>query len=240
MKRTIAGTLVFLFTTSPLPAVKTPIEVRVEVTEIDRNKASSVGAEWLDSIELSERSVPGLVSIGGADRVTALHADVHFLVQEGAAEILANPNLITDSGTTATFHAGGEIPYVTSATLGTTHVEFKPYGVMLEVRPKLLPDGLIQMKIRAGVSAPDVTNGVVLSGTTVPALSEREVTSNVTLSPGATITLAGLVQTHNSTVERGVPFLRRIPFLGALFRWRKKNFWRTTIVIFVTPRLIDI
>ena len=55
----------------------------------------------------SERAPAGVVSVGAVGRVTALKADLHFLIEEGAAELLANPNLVTDSGSPATFHAGG-------------------------------------------------------------------------------------------------------------------------------------
>jgi pilus assembly protein CpaC len=214
---------------------KMPIEVRVEVAEVDHSKASTLGVEWPDSIGAVETSRAGVVSLGSFDRLTDFQGTLHFLMQEGAAELLANPNLMTDSGTTATFHAGGEIPYITSAALGATHVEFKPYGVNLNVRPTVLDSGQIGMVIKASVSSPDAPNGVSLSGNRVPAILEREVTSNVTVSAGETITLAGLVQTHKEELKRGVPILRKIPLLGALFRWTQKNYRRTTVVMFVTP-----
>ncbi len=153
-----------------------PLEIKVEVTEVDHSKASRLGIEWLNSAAFAEASPAGLVAIGSVGRLTPLRADLHFLVEEGAAELLANPNLITDSGTAASFQAGGEIPYITSASLGATHVEFKPYGVALNVRPTLLKSGLIRMRVTASVSAPDPTNGVLLSGNAVPALLERKVT----------------------------------------------------------------
>lgn len=217
---------------------KVPIEVQVEVNEVDNSKAASLGIDWINTISLAESAPAGIVALGPIERTTPLQADVHFLVEEGAADLLANPNLVTDSGTPATFHAGGEIPYITSSSLGTTHVEFKSYGVKLNVQPTLLADGHIQMRLRAGVSAPDPSNGAQLSGNAVPALLDREVTSNVTVRPGLTMTLAGLVQTQKTEVSSGVPVLRRIPLLGALFRWRRTNFHRTTIIMFVTPRVI--
>ncbi len=218
-------------------AKKTPIKVRVEVAEVDHSKASSLGVQWGDSISIAETSRAGVVSLGAIDRLTDVQATLHYLMQEGAAELLANPNLMTDSGTAATFHAGGEIPYITSAALGATHVEFKPYGVELNVKPTVLESGQITMQVKAAVSSPDAANGVLLSGNRVPALLEREVTSNVTVEPGQTITLAGLVQTHREEVKRRVPVLGRIPLLGMLFRWTQRNYRRTTVIMFVTPLL---
>jgi len=217
---------------------KGPIEVQVEVTEVDQSKATRLGVEWLTDISASEKSPPGLLAVGSIGRLSALQADLHFLIQEGAAELLANPNLVADSGAEASFHAGGEIPYITTAALGTSNVEFKPYGVGLKVQPVLLPSGQIQMNVEASVSSPDQTNGVGLSGNTVPALLERKVVSKVTVSPGATMTLAGLVQTHKERAQGGVPILRRIPLIGMLFRWKKESFRKTTVIVFVTPKLL--
>lgn len=213
---------------------KIPLEVKVEVTEVDNTRAASLGVDWVDSVAIREQP-QGLAQLGRFDRVPGLQADLRFLMESGAAELLANPNLVTDSGTTATFHAGGQIPYITNSSIGTTHVEFKPYGVLLKVQPTLLKSGKIRMKVQASVSAPDPTNGVNLSGNTVPALLEREVSSSVTLNAGATVALAGLVQIQKEETARGVPILRRIPLLGAFFRWKRTSYRRSTIIIFVTP-----
>ena len=135
---------------APALAQKIPIEVQVEVNEVDNAKAASLGVDWIDSVVLQEASPAGVVSLGSVARLTGLKADLHYLMEEGAAQLLANPNLVTDSGTDATFHAGGEIPYITSSSLGTTHVEFKSYGVTLAVRPTLQADARDGWQFRDG------------------------------------------------------------------------------------------
>lgn len=217
------------------PAPRIPVEVKVEVAEVDHAKAARVGVDWLDKIEFVERRPAGVSSLGSFVRATPIRAELNFLVEEGAAELLANPNLITDSGTTASFHAGGQIPYITVNSLGSSNVEFKPYGVSMKVRPDVREGGQIEMAIEASISAPDQTNGVVFSGNTVPAILSREVATHVTVEPGTTTTLAGLVQSVKEKTVQGVPFLRRIPLLGIFFRWKREESRRSTIVMFVTP-----
>jgi len=223
-----------------LPARRPAVEIKVEVTEVDNVKASRLGVEWLDTVAFEEAAPAGIVAVGPVERLTNLHADLHLLVEEGAAELLANPNLVTDSGTTAVFHAGGQMPYITSTSLGSSNVQFKSYGVALEVSPRVTKERMIQMKIRASVSAPDPANSVALSGNSVPAIMVRDVSSNVTVRPGATITLAGLVQTQTENRQSGVPILRRIPLLGWFFRWHIRSHRRTTVIMFVTPRLAEL
>jgi pilus assembly protein CpaC len=216
-----------------------PVEILVEVNEIDEGKAARLGVEWPVRFRFAETNGT-TVGVGSIERLTNLQADIHLLIEEGAAESLASPNLVTDSGTQASFHAGGQIPYATTSSLGASNVQFKDYGVIVSILPVVLEDGRIRMKVKASVSAPDSTNAAVVSGTAVPALREREVESNVTLRAGTTMMLAGLAQTQKESVVSGVPVLRRIPLLGALFRWKRTNERRTTIIVFVTPRLVPI
>lgn len=239
MKRRLLAAVVFL---TPLPAAAArgaPVEVQIEVTEVDQTKAARLGVQWPSRTQFAETGGTAL-GVGSVARLTLLQADVHYLMEEGAAELLANPNLVTDSGTSASFHAGGQLPYVTSSSLGASHVEFKPYGVIVSAQPVILADGRIRIKVKASVSSPDQANGTVVGGLAVPALREREVASNVTLPSGATLMLAGLVQDEKERVVSGVPVLRRIPVLGALFRWKRTNERRTTIIVFVTPKVVPL
>ncbi len=214
------------------------IQIGVEVVEVDEHKSQTLGIEWLSSLHVNEADVPAVLTLGTLTR-DHIFADLHALLQEGAADLLANPKLVTRDGTTATFHAGGEIPYITSASLGTTTVEFKPYGVHLQISPRVSPDGKIALSLEAEVSAPDTQNSVSLSGNTVPGISSREIRSDLTMEGGTTLTLAGLIQNEKQWTRRGVPFLSKIPLLGYLFSRKVQINKRTSIVVFVTPRVLE-
>src|SRR5262245_29643395 len=118
--RSIIASLLILSAISAAEA-SIPIEVLVEVSEIDDSKASRLGVEWFSKAQFAEEG-GSVVGVGSIRRLSALQADLHFLIEEGAAEMLASPNLVTDSGTPASFHAGGQLPYVTSTSLGATNV----------------------------------------------------------------------------------------------------------------------
>lgn len=215
------------------------IEISVEVTEVNNQKANDLGIQWLNSLQIHEGQIPGIFAIGQLQRLTPFSADLAFLVSKGAAELLANPKLVTDAGSPATFRAGGEIPYIASGSLGSTNVDFKAFGVTLQILPQLTSEGDIRVNIRAGVSSIDSTSGTTLSGNTVPGLLEREVSSLVTVKSGTTITLAGLVQKKREKTSQGVPVLSWIPIVGRLFSHEKWQDTKTTLVIFVTPRVME-
>lgn len=219
------------------PGPKPLIQISVEVVEVDEQKSQNLGVQFPGTLNVTENSVPSLLKIGNVMR-DPLTATLQFLEQHGAADVLANPKLVAKDGTAAVFHAGGQLPYATSGSLGTVSVEFKPYGVDLKINPHLNEQNQIDMSIEAEVSGPDNTNSVTLSGNTVPGIRSRQVTSQLTMEPGTTLTLAGLIQTDKEWTRAGVPGLMHIPLLGYLFSYRTLTNSRTSIVIFVTPTLL--
>src|SRR5258708_147650 len=128
------------------------IQIGVEVVEGDEKKRERVGGQWINAVIFAE--TPSVLNIGTITR-TQIKAAVEALIQEGAADLLANPKLVTRNGTTATFHAGGEIPYVVSSGLGNVTVEFKPYGVNLQINPKLNEENKIVLTVNAEITWPE-------------------------------------------------------------------------------------
>lgn len=163
-----------------------------------------------------------------------LNATLQALEQNGRATVLAEPQLSTRSGYKATFHAGGEIPYSVASVNGVT-VQFKPYGVRLDIEPRVARSGAIRAVIDAEVSSIDTS----VSSTNGPALLTRRTRTEFNVKPGETIVLSGLLQRNSSTDVEALPFLGDIPLLGALFRSRRFQDKETELVMFVTPRLVD-
>src|SRR5258705_10345117 len=83
------------------------IQIGVEVVEVDELKLQNLGVQWLDSLRVTERDVPALLTLGTLTR-DAVFADLRFMEQEGAADLLANPKLVARDGTDATLHPGGD------------------------------------------------------------------------------------------------------------------------------------
>lgn len=232
----ILGGLLWICSASAKAEVpSTPlIQIAVEVVEVDELKATSLGIQWLSRLHAEEEVVSSFLKVGTFMR-EALFADLRFLEQEGAANLLANPKLVARDGSSASFHAGGEIPYATVASQGSVSVEFKTYGVQLSVRPHLNEKELIELSVTAEVSGPDTQNSVTLSGNSVPGIRSRRVSSDITLKPGSTLTLAGLLQNDQEWTRQGVPGLMHIPVLKYAFSHKVRSNRRTSVVIFVTP-----
>jgi len=163
-----------------------------------------------------------------------LNAQLNLMEQNGTAVILAQPTLSARSGTKATFLAGGEFPYSVSNINGTTIV-FKPYGIRLDIEPRVDHNGVIRAKIMSEVS--DIDTSIPTTGG--PALRTRKTETEFNVMEGGTIVLSGLLRRDISTSVDKVPFLGDIPVLGALFRSKRFQNNETELVVFVTPVAVD-
>lgn len=163
-----------------------------------------------------------------------LNAQLRLLEQNGSASILAQPILSTRSGSEASFLAGGEFPYSVSNINGTT-IQFKPYGIRLEITPTVDHNGVIRARIMSEVSDLDLS----VAAASGPALRTRKTETEFNVMEGGTIVLSGLLTRDISASIDKVPVLGDMPILGALFRSRRFQNNETELVVFVTPYAVD-
>lgn len=236
------------------------VQLRVRITEVDRNITQQLGINW-SSLGASGNFIGGLfsgrqlftnnafnLSPTGAFSVLAgfragsatIEGVLDALDQEGLVTMLAEPNLTAMSGQTASFLAGGELPVPVpqSGRTSTITVEYKPYGVSVNFTPTVLADNRISLKVRPEVSELDPNNSITLNAIVVPALSVRRMETTVELSSGQSFAIGGLLQSRASDVLAQLPGLARLPVLGKLFS--SKNFLskKTEVVIIVTPYIV--
>lgn len=150
------------------------------------------------------------------DRGTRADAIVRALEQKGLARRLAEPNLVTLSGETANFLAGGEFPFPIDSGNNTITVEFKRFGVALDFTPTVLGDGLINLKIAPEVSELDPTGGVTINGSVIPGIVVRRASTSVELRDGQSFAVAGLLQNKNVRNTQQLPWIGSVPVLGTL------------------------
>ena len=234
------------------------VQITAEIVEVDNTKMNEVGIKWEEIFAGTELSYHGETGtyrhqgstaqtnvpvyrwdkLGKIRRTGAVRASLKLLEDKGAAHTMANPKLITESGSEATFLAGGEIP-VPVQTEDGIGIEWKEYGVSLDIKPTALAKKKIRANVKASVTSLDWTNAVTTAQTITPALKTRTVSSRMTVEDGDTIVIAGLVQTQKEKSISGIPGLCKIPGVGLLFGRTKWVNNKTTVVIFVTLSLTE-
>lgn len=193
----------------------------------------------------TNKTVPGPAGdpfgVAGGVSVTSnsISGILQALERNGMVRVLAEPNLTAVSGESAKFLAGGEFPIPSGRdNQGNISIEFKPFGVGLGFTPVVLSDGRINLRLSTEVSQISSETSVTLQNLIIPGLTVRRAETSVELPSGGSLVIAGLLQSDLQKSIDGIPGLKDIPVLGALFRSSDYQNNETELVIIVTPYLV--
>jgi pilus assembly protein CpaC len=164
---------------------------------------------------------------------TEITSRINFLEKNGSALTLASPRLSARSGGVAELTVGGEVPVVTSSINGPS-VEYKEFGIILNISPQIYGSDRVAAKVMAEISQLDKANQVG----DYPAFKTRRTDNEVQLKIGETLVLSGLVNKDTQQTYEGVKWLQDIPVLGPFFRNKSFKGGQTELVIFITPELM--
>ncbi len=224
--------------------------LRVRISELSKSAIKDMSAAYtlLDPVNIGGAALSflgGFGAVGGGIlRIVNPNdytATFSWLETQGLAKTLAEPNLLTVSGESASFLAGGEFPIPINQDNGSTTVEFRTFGVSLSFVPVVLGTGTISLKLQTEVSQIDTGTAVSLNAGNgsfvVPGLSTRRAQSTIELPSGGSIMIAGLLQNDIVQTMEGIPGLMNVPILGTLFRSPHFQRQETELVVTVSAYL---
>ena len=172
-----------------------------------------------------------------------LGTTIKALEQKGVAEVLAEPNVLTENGRQGSFLAGGEfpVPVVQGGSGGvgaSITIQYREFGVRLNFIPTITPSGSIRLQVAPEVSALDYSNAITISGFNIPALTTRKVKTDVELDEGQSFAIGGLLDKTVTDTFSKVPFIGDIPILGNFFKSKSTTRANTELVVIVTPEIV--
>ena len=180
---------------------------------------------------------------GGTAGNTAFRYFVNALRQNNLLRVLAEPNLVAMSGQEASFLAGGEFPIPVPQTgVGggsTITIEYREFGVRLNMVPVVLGNGRIRLKLNPEVSDLDFSSPLTIQGSRIPIVNKRTVSTTIELADGQSFAIAGLLDHAVAATKDVTPGLGDIPVLGTLFRSVRYERRETELVVLVTPKLVE-
>jgi general secretion pathway protein D len=183
---------------------------------------------------------------GSAGQVIGM---LNLLGQDTDVNVLSTPHVMASDGKIARVEIGNEVPVITqtvstptSITTGSTFstsnsVQYRPTGILLEVKPSITSAGRVSLSISQEVSS--VGNAVAAGGSEYPSFQKRKVTTDATIEDGKTIMLAGLIEDRGNDTVTGVPGLKDVPVFGTLFGTTKKTRNKTELLITITPYIVN-
>lgn len=180
----------------------------------------------------------------GSDGLNKGEATIKAFERVGLVRTLAEPNLTSVNGESASFLAGGEFPVPTGRDRdGNISIEYKPYGVSLAFRPVVMTGGRISLQVKVEVSELTSQGGFTVgagtaSALTLQGLQVRRSENTVELPSGGAMMIAGLLQESTRQAIDSLPGMATMPVLGSLFRSRDYLSGETELVVIVEPYLV--
>ncbi|WBQ12786.1 hypothetical protein L2D00_13160 [Hyphomonadaceae bacterium BL14] len=225
-------------------------EVLIEVTVAE----VTLTDEWdmgLDAVFDSEAAArfAATINSGGGLSGTVNTGQVSLSGSANASNnqihILSTPRIVIRSGLDAVVQVGTDVPIITSQRAAPTQVggstdvlqsvQYRSTGIILNVSPRVYSNNRIDLAIDLEVSNAEPNDTADISS---PLISNRSISSELTLQDGQTAVLGGLIENRFTRGRSGVPFLKDIPFLGAPFRSDRLSAGRSMLVVFVTPYVL--
>ncbi|OOO03512.1 MAG: Type II secretion system protein D [Chromatiales bacterium USCg_Taylor] len=240
-----------------------PLQVLIEATVVDITLTDDLryGIEWLfrNSAPGSGNIGQGKLDLAGLDAIAPgfsyalmsgnrVRAVLNALADQGKLNVLSSPSLMVLDNQTATIKVVDEVPVITQARtpVDTVNqdsidqlqsVEFKEVGVILEVTPRVNLGGRITLDLSQEVSEVDRTPARVNTAGN-PSFIQRNVQTTVTVQSGESLVLGGLISETKIQSNSGIPFLKDIPVLGALFSQTRDFTDRQELIVLLTPRAV--
>ncbi len=187
-------------------------------------------------------SLPGgfsyLAKLGGDLDVT-----VTAMANDNKARVLQRPRIQTSNGMQANIFVGESRPYPSGSYYGGgayggySSIQQMPIGVTLSVTPLINQEGLVVMDVDQQIDSVAGTVTIANVGD-VPITSSKSAHAQVAVRDHDTIILGGLIDDSKSSTHAGVPVLKDIPVLGALFRSSSSDNTHTELVVLIRPTVL--
>jgi type II secretory pathway component GspD/PulD (secretin) len=191
-------------------------------------------------------------NVGGGTNIyvaagNAFATIVHLLESTSRFKVLSRPTVFTSNNKKAIIASGQEVPVpvntlTNTGVVGTTaavsaSIEYKQVVLQLEVVPLINSEKEVSLDILQKIDSIVPNGNVDISGNSVPTIDTRYIRTNVSASNGSTIVLGGLIEDQKQKSYSGIPYLSRIPLLGAVFRGTSTSKERRELIILMCPQV---
>jgi general secretion pathway protein D len=180
----------------------------------------------------------------------AFAAIVHLLESTGKFKIISRPTIFTSNNKKAIIASGQEVP-VPVSTLSNVNtggvinntaavqssIEYKKVVLQLEVVPLINSEKVVSLDILQKLDSIVPGGNVNISGNQVPTIDTKYIRTNVSAQNGATIILGGLIEDQKNRNYQGIPYLARIPLIGAAFRSTVSSKVRRELIVLMCPQV---
>ena len=227
--------------------------IEASILEVTLGKDSKFGIDWAaisDRLRASSvnnttgnvsASFPGFsVTYLGNDVAAAVKA----LSSQSGLAVISAPKIIALDNHTARLQIGDQVPVVVQSQQSTSTsnanlvstVDYRSTGVILTVTPHITGDDQLLVDVSQEVSSVAKTS---TSGIDSPTIQQRRFESSLILYDGGVVALGGLISSTKSLSDSGVPGLKDVKGLGALFRTSGRSQSRSELIVLLRAKIIS-
>jgi general secretion pathway protein D len=177
-----------------------------------------------------------------------LLAQLTAMESTGKVKTINEPSLIATDSIPAVMNVGSTVPTLSSTvatgvqTGGNTQfantIANVSTGTTLVVSARANSSGVITMLINQQISSPTSAPSSDTASISSPSFSNRSFQTQITVQDGDTFAIGGFITETITDNSSGIPFLQRIPILGAAFGSKNKTTSRDELIVFFTPHVI--
>ena len=163
-----------------------------------------------------------------------LNAKLMAAESQGETKIISAPKIVTMDNVEALIKQGVRYPYNKLDESGNTVTEFEDIDLVLTVTPHVTLDHRISLRLH--ITKKDL--GDVILGQ--QSFTNKEAQTELLVNDGDTVVIGGIIKSRKSVGEKGLPFLSKVPLLGWLFKNHQKSDDKEELLIFITPRIVQL
>ena len=245
-----------------LDAPEPQVSIEARIIEATKNFSRSLGVQWDFNYDAGNSTgnstglaFPSSVGLGGGVGLLTggnngllgitlgnllntfnLDAQLQVAENEGLVNLVSAPRVTTLNNTAAMIQSGLQIP-VQTVSNNTVSVQFINATLQLQVTPQVTAEGTIMMDISVAKRSPQP--GLAPTGATNSPISTREARTKVIVRDGGTAVIGGIYEVSSNQVQDRLPGLASIPVLGHLFKNRNRQNSNDELMIFITPRIVQ-
>ncbi len=231
-----------------------PLQVLLEasIAEVDLTNDLQYGVQAsvtkgplsvLSSAVAGSAFAPSTGGLSAALLASDIQVTLNLLSSVTRVRVISSPKLMVLNNRTAALQVGDQVPVATSSSVSTlvanaptvNTIQMLDTGIILRVTPRVNRNGRVMMDIAQEVSQSVPTTSSTLNS---PTIQQRRVSTSVVVDDGQTVAIGGLIHDNRELNRTGIPWLKDVPGVGALFGQSDDKVDRTELIVLIKPHVI--
>jgi general secretion pathway protein D len=235
---------------------RTPGQVMIEasILEVTLTDQLNLGVDWSTIGDSGLLNVSSINSTSGTIAASTpgfaitylgkdIKAAVNALASKTTVEVISAPKIMALDNHPAKLDIGDQVPIVTQSGQSTASpgapvldsVDYRNTGIILDVTPRISGENRVTLDIDQEVSSVAQTTSSDINS---PTIQQRKLSTTLALDSGSVIALGGLISSNRTVGDTGIPYVKDIPVLGALFKTTTKTGTRTELIVLLTAKIV--